>query len=243
VQLIPAIDIRNGRVVRLRQGEAARQTVYSDDPRAVAEQFIGEGVRWIHIVDLDRAFGSGTNLDLIGELVQQTGGRVEVQLGGGLRELDLIRAGLELGVSRVVIGTAAALNPRIVPAAVREFGPDRLAVGIDVRDGLVALRGWTETSARHPPELAQEVVAAGIRVLVYTDISRDGMLSGPDLAGAVALQSCGAEVIASGGIAGVEHVRKACRAGLAGVIVGRALYEGRLSVAEALEAARCANVR
>jgi phosphoribosylformimino-5-aminoimidazole carboxamide ribotide isomerase len=243
VHLLPAIDIRNGRVVRLSQGEATRQTVYADDPLLVAEQFIQQGAQWLHVVDLDRAFGSGTNFEVIKGLVGQIGARARVQLGGGLRQLDLIRAGLELGVSRAVIGTAAAMDAGFIPAAIREFGSERLAVGIDVRQGQVALRGWTETSSRPAADLAQQVVAAGIRILVYTDIGRDGMLSGPDLAGAVALQSCGADVIASGGVAGTADIRAACLAGLAGLIVGRALYEGRLTLTQALEAARCSNIR
>jgi phosphoribosylformimino-5-aminoimidazole carboxamide ribotide isomerase len=243
VDLLPAIDIRNGRVVRLSQGEPTRQTVYGGDPVAIAEHFVEEGARWIHVVDLDRAFEAGTNIELIRELVRQIGSRAAVQLGGGLRTLDLVRAGVELGVARVVIGTAAALSPGFIPAALDALGPDRLAVGIDVRQGLLALRGWTETSSRRGDDLAREVVGEGIETLVYTDIGRDGMLQGPDLSGAVALRTLGARVIASGGIASTDDIRSACAAGLDGVIVGRALYEGRVSLSEGLEAASCSPVR
>ncbi len=243
MDLFPAIDIRNGRVVRLTQGEPARQTIYGDDPVAVAEDFVQQGARWIHVVDLDRALGEGSNVEVVRHLLRQVGNRAKVQLGGGLRSLDLVRGALELGAARVVIGTAAAMDNEFIPAAVRAFEPERLAVGLDVRQGFVALRGWTEASSRRASEVADRVVRAGIRVLVYTDINRDGMLGGPDLAGAVVLQMNGARVIASGGVANAGDIRAACEAGLAGVIVGRALYEGRVSLTEGLSAAQCAPVR
>jgi phosphoribosylformimino-5-aminoimidazole carboxamide ribotide isomerase len=239
VDLLPAIDIRRGRVVRLSQGEATRQTVYGDDPLAIAERFVADGAGWIHVVDLDRAFGTGDNLEIIRQIAQRLGARVRVQVGGGFRSLDLLRAGIDLGAARIVIGTAAATDPAFVPAAVAAVGAGRLAMGIDARDGFVAVRGWTETSSRRADELARQVVGEGIETVIYTDIGRDGMLSGPDLAGAVRLQSAGAQVIASGGVTSVGDIRSACEAGLAGVIVGRALYEGRLSVPQGLEAARC----
>ena len=164
---------------------------------------------------------------------------MRLQLGGGFRSLELLRAGIDLGAARIVIGTAAATDPTFVPAAVAAVGADRLAMGIDARDGFVAVRGWTETSSRRTDELVRHVVGEGIQTVVYTDIGRDGMLNGPDLAGAVAMQSTGARVIASGGVASTGDIRSACEAGLAGVIVGRALYEGRLTVSQGLEAARC----
>jgi phosphoribosylformimino-5-aminoimidazole carboxamide ribotide isomerase len=239
VDLLPAIDIRRGRVVRLSQGEATRQTIYGNDALAIAERFVTEGAEWIHVVDLDRAFGTGDNLALVGRLAQRLGSRVRLQLGGGFRTVDLLRAGVQLGAARIVIGTAAAVDPAFVPAAVAAVGAKRLAMGIDARNGFVAVRGWTKTSERRAGELARQVVGEGIETVIYTDIGRDGMLSGPDLAGAVELQSTGARVIASGGVASVDDIRSACKAGLAGIIVGRALYEGRLTVSEGLEAARC----
>jgi phosphoribosylformimino-5-aminoimidazole carboxamide ribotide isomerase len=237
VDLFPAIDIRHGRVVRLSQGEATRQTVYGDDPVAVAEGFAALGARWIHVVDLDRAFGDGDNTAVVRRIAARVGGRVRVQLGGGLRSVELVRAALEQGVSRAVIGTAAALDPAVVPAAIALVGPERIAVGIDARDGLVAIRGWTERSALSAEALARRVVADGVRTLVYTDVARDGMLTGPDLEGARRLQALGAGVIASGGVAGVEDIVAAREAGLAGVVVGRALYEGRVELSAALAAA------
>jgi phosphoribosylformimino-5-aminoimidazole carboxamide ribotide isomerase len=237
VDLFPAIDIRHGRVVRLSQGEATRQTVYGDDPVAVAEGFAALGARWIHVVDLDRAFGDGDNTAVVRRIAARVGGRVRVQLGGGLRSVELVRAALEQGVSRAVIGTAAALDPAVVPAAIALVGPERIAVGIAARDGLVAIRGWTERSALSAEALARRVVADGVRTLVYTDVARDGMLTGPDLEGARRLQALGAGVIASGGVAGVEDIVAAREAGLAGVVVGRALYEGRVELSAALAAA------
>jgi phosphoribosylformimino-5-aminoimidazole carboxamide ribotide isomerase len=239
VNLLPSIDVRSGRVVRLRQGEPTRQTVFGDDPLRVAQEFVQAGARWIHLVDLDRALGEGDNSAAIDRIASRLGTEVHLQLGGGLRTLARLRAGLELGMARVVIGTAAATDPTLVPAAVEQFGSERLAVGIDVRDGYVAIRGWVETSSQPAQELAGRVVADGVTTLVYTDIARDGMLSGPDLAGALALRSTGARVILSGGVRSVQDVQDACLAGLDGVIIGRALYEGRVSLPEALAAAAC----
>jgi phosphoribosylformimino-5-aminoimidazole carboxamide ribotide isomerase len=243
VDLLPAIDIRSGRVVRLSQGEPTRQTVYGDDPVAVAERFVEQGAQWIHLVDLDRAFGSGDNLDTIRRIAERVAARVQLQLGGGFRSLDLLQAGLALGVARIVIGTAAATDPEFVPAAVAAVGSVRLAMGIDARQGYVALRGWTETTSLRAEDLARKVLREGIETVVYTDIGRDGMLEGPDLSGAVALQSLGARVIASGGVTTTDDIQSACRAGLAGVIVGRALYEGRINLSEGLAAATCSPLR
>ena len=236
MDLLPAIDIRNGRVVRLSQGEGTRQTVYGDDPVAVAERFLEQGARWIHVVDLDRAFGTGDNLAAIHLIAERVAAKLQLQLGGGLRSKDLIREALDLGFARAVIGTAAAADPNFVPEMLALVDGARLAVGIDTRHGLVAVRGGPRLD--HPcRSLARRVVVhAGIETLIYTDIARDGMLSGPDLAGAVSLRTLGARVIVSGGIAGSSDVRAACRAGLDGVIVGRALYEGQLTLSEALRA-------
>ena len=240
MDLYPAIDIRHGRVVRLSQGEPTRQTVYGDDPVAVADHFAEQGAEWIHVVDLDRAFGDGENLALVRRIVARAGWRVKVQLGGGLRSVEQVRAGLEQGVSRVVVGTAAALDPALVPAVLAAEGAERIAVGIDARDGQVAIRGWTETANLTAEALARRVTADGVRTIIYTDVARDGMLAGPDLEGARRLQQGGASVIVSGGVAGVADIRAARNAGLSGVIVGRALYEGRFGLVEALEAAAAA---
>jgi phosphoribosylformimino-5-aminoimidazole carboxamide ribotide isomerase len=236
MELFPAIDIRQGQVVRLAQGEAARLTVYAEDPSAVAERFAGEAARWIHVVDLDRAFGFADNAEAVRRIVEQVRPRVKVQLGGGFRSLALIEEGLALGADRVVIGTAAARDPELVQRAVARVGADRLAVGIDARDGIVAIRGWTESTGERVEVLAARVIAAGVTTLICTDIARDGMLSGPDVAGCAALQQLGAGVIVSGGVATLDDLRAARDAGLAGAIAGRAIYEGRFTVREALAA-------
>ncbi len=236
--LLPAIDIRRGRVVRLSQGEAARETVYGDDPIAVAERFVGGGAEWLHVVDLDRAFGEGDNSALIQRLVTAVGDRARVQLGGGFRSLAVIEESIGLGAVRVVIGTAAVRDPTLVPAALARAGADRVAVGIDARDGMIAIRGWRETGGERAPDVARRVLEQGVRTLVYTDVARDGILQGPDLAGAIGLQALGADVIASGGVSSLEDLRRARAAGLAGAIVGRAIYEGRFTVGEAVAATK-----
>jgi phosphoribosylformimino-5-aminoimidazole carboxamide ribotide isomerase len=237
VDLFPAIDIRHGRVVRLSQGEATRQTVYGEEPEAVAADFAALGAAWIHVVDLDRAFGDGDNLAVVGRIVAAIGGRARIQLGGGLRTTERALEGLDQGVDRVVLGTAAALDPAVVQAVVAAAGTDRIAVGIDAREGRVAIRGWTETFDLTADALARRVAGDGVRTVIYTDVARDGMLTGPDVTGARRLQLAGAKVIASGGVGALADIRAVRDAGLAGCIVGRALYEGRFTLDEALEAA------
>ena len=236
MDLYPAIDLRGGQVVRLAQGEAARETVYGHDPVAQAEQFVLAGARWLHIVDLNRAFGDGDNDTAIAEIVRRFGDRLQVQLGGGIREVARAEAVVQLGVSRVVIGTAAVDQPALVDAVVRAIGGDRVAVGIDARDGRVAVRGWVETSAVRATELAARVAGQGVHTVIHTDIARDGMLSGPNLDEALALQTKGPRVIVSGGVASIADLQAIARAGLAGAITGRAIYEGRFTLAEALAA-------
>lgn len=240
--ILPAIDLRRGRVVRLEQGEAAREKVYASDPLAQAEAFVAEGATWLHLVDLDRAFGEGDNLAVLRGIVTEIGSRARIQAGGGYRSLDAIDAALDAGVTRVVIGTAAITTPELLPEAVRRAGAERLAAGIDARDGVVAIRGWTESTGVTVAEAARRVADAGIRTVVYTDISRDGMLSGPDLAGCRALVEQGAEVIASGGFARLADITAARDAGCRGAILGRSLYERSISLGEAIwEAARPAS--
>jgi phosphoribosylformimino-5-aminoimidazole carboxamide ribotide isomerase len=236
VDLYPAIDIRDGRVVRLSQGEATRQTVYEDDPAAQAERFAEAGACWIHVVDLDRAFGTGDNDAAVARVIRALGGRVRVQVGGGARSVARVAALRELGASRIVIGTVAVTDPAFVSRALETAGAERIAVGIDARDGRVALRGWQETSDVRVDDVARRVAADGVRTIIYTDIARDGMLAGPDLDGAAALQRDGVGVIASGGVASLDHLRAAAALGLAGAIVGRALYERRFTLGEALAA-------
>ncbi|MEO8140233.1 MAG: 1-(5-phosphoribosyl)-5-[(5-phosphoribosylamino)methylideneamino]imidazole-4-carboxamide isomerase [Gemmatimonadota bacterium] len=236
MELFPAIDIRAGRVVRLSQGEAARETSYHDDPVAQAERFISMGARWIHVVDLDRAFGTGDNLALIGRLASSAAGRVQIQVGGGIRSLDALQAVLDLGISRAVLGTAAVIDPALVPAAVKSVGSEHIAVGLDTKAGMVAIRGWVETTELFVDDVCRRVLNDGAKTIIYTDVSRDGMLSGPDIEGATRLQALGASVIASGGVASLPDLQAVRAAGLAGAIIGRALYEGKFTLAEALAA-------
>jgi phosphoribosylformimino-5-aminoimidazole carboxamide ribotide isomerase len=236
VELFPAIDIRAGRVVRLSQGESSRETTYHHDPVAQAERFAQAGARWLHLVDLDRAFGTGDNLELISRVAAAVGSRVRIQAGGGIRSLDALRAVLELGVARAVLGTAAVIEPALVPDALALAGPERLAIGLDTRGNHIAIRGWVETTELVADDVCRRVLAAGAQTVIYTDVSRDGMLTGPDLEGAKRLQELGARVIASGGVATLDDLRAAGKAGLLGAIVGRALYEGRFTLEEALGA-------
>ena len=234
MDILPAIDIRKGRVVRLSQGQAARETVYGDDPLAQAERFLDAGARWLHVVDLDRAFGDGSNVAVVGRIARAAEGRAFVQYGGGLRTLEAIAEALDAGVTRAVIGTAAVADPALVSRAVAAHGATWLAVGLDARDGQVAVRAWTESSGLTLVEVAQRVVDAGARTLVYTDIARDGMLSGPDLSGCAALAGLGVGVIASGGFASLADVQRAAGSGVSGAILGRSLYERTIDLTEAL---------
>ncbi|MEP6571104.1 MAG: 1-(5-phosphoribosyl)-5-[(5-phosphoribosylamino)methylideneamino]imidazole-4-carboxamide isomerase [Gemmatimonadota bacterium] len=237
MDILPAIDIRRGHVVRLSQGEAARSTAYETDPVAQAERFAADGAAWLHVVDLDRAFGDGENSVLIRRIAEAVGATVRIEVSGGIRSAESARSALRLPIARVVIGTAAVTAPGLVAPIVREFGKARVAVGLDARAGKLAIRGWIETSDELVSDVARRVIDAGVETIIYTDVTRDGMLTGPDIDGAVQLQALGARVIASGGISGAADVRAVRAAGLSGVIIGRALYEGRLTLAEALACA------
>jgi phosphoribosylformimino-5-aminoimidazole carboxamide ribotide isomerase len=236
--LYPAIDLRGGRCVRLEKGDAARQTVYADDPLAVAAGFAAAGARWLHVVDLDAAFGEGSNRALIGRLAAEC--PLAVQTGGGLRRIEDLEEVLEVGARRVVIGTAAVENPALVDEALARWGPERVAVGLDARGRTPALRGWREPSGADLFGLGRTLAARGVTTLVHTDIERDGMLGGPNLELSAALaEASGAEVIVSGGVSGMDDVRAALRraragAAIGGMIVGKALYEARFDLAEAI---------
>jgi phosphoribosylformimino-5-aminoimidazole carboxamide ribotide isomerase len=237
--LYPAIDLRRGRCVRLEKGEASRETVYGDDPVSVARSFADAGAEWVHVVDLDAAFGDGSNRALIRDVVSSVG--VKVQTGGGLRTEEDLAEVLDAGAARAVIGTAAIENPDLVRRAVDRFGAERIAVGLDARGRRPAARGWTEESGADLFDLARRMVGLGARTIVHTDIERDGMLMGPNVALSAELaEASGAEVIVSGGVAGIGDVEATARAGrgIVGVIVGKAIYEGRIDVAEAVRRAR-----
>jgi phosphoribosylformimino-5-aminoimidazole carboxamide ribotide isomerase len=234
VELYPAIDLRGGRVVRLTKGDYAAETVYGDDPVAVAESFATAGAPWVHVVDLDAArSGDAVNREVVGRIAAALAGRAALQHGGGVRSLDDARALADLGVARVVMGSAAVADPDLVALA-GEIIP--VAVGLDHRDGELAVHGWTEGSGvRLDDALGRFPTAAAF---VITDIRRDGMLSGPDIRGlATAVAATSVPIVASGGVASVDDiVALASIPGLGGVITGKALYEGRFTVAEALAA-------
>ena len=236
--LFPAIDLKGGACVRLRRGELGEATVYSEDPAVQARAWQEAGFAWLHVVDLDGAFaGESRN----GAAVRAILGAVSipVQLGGGIRDLAAIESWLDRGVARVILGSAAAKDPGLTRAACRAF-PGRIVLGIDARDGRVATEGWAETGTLSALELAQRYGDAGAAAIVFTDIGRDGMLAGINLAATEELaRAVPIPVIASGGAASVEDVRavRASPAGIAGLILGRALYDGRITPAEALAAA------
>jgi phosphoribosylformimino-5-aminoimidazole carboxamide ribotide isomerase len=239
VDFYPAIDLRAGRAVRLVEGDFDRETVYGHDPVEVARSFAAAGARWLHVVDLDAArTGDPVNRSTVAAVAAAVAGSgVAVQAGGGVRCLEDAAALLEAGVARVVIGTAAVEEPGLVAEAAGRW-PGRVAVGLDHRSGVVRLRGWTETAGRSVAELVPEAVSAGAAAVIVTDISRDGRLEGPDVAGLSALLAdSGAPIIASGGVRDLADVRALASVrgpggtGLAGVIAGMALYEGRLDVA------------
>ena len=234
--LFPAIDIKDGQCVRLEQGDMARVTVFEHNPAAQARLFENEGFEYLHIVDLDGAFaGKPINAPAVEQIVKSVG--IPVQLGGGIRDRATIEAWLGKGVARVIIGTAAVRDPALVKEAAKAF-PGRVAVGLDARDGKVAVEGWAKTSELAALEIACRFEDAGVAAIVYTDIARDGMLKGLNLDATIALaDALSIPVIASGGFASLDDVRAllAARAQkLAGAIVGRALYDGRLDAAEAL---------
>ncbi len=232
--LYPAIDLHQGRVVRLRQGDLARRRQYSADPAETAARWRAAGADWLHVVNLDGAFGLEDEANRRAlRAILQTGARV--QFGGGLRSLEAIAALLNLGVRRVVLGTAAVENPDLVKQALQRFGPQAIAVALDAHDGRIRTRGWQQESDLSPLALGKALACAGLRTVIYTDIARDGMESGADLDGARELaRAAGLRVILSGGVASLDDLRRIRAAGLAGAIVGRALYEGRFTLQEAL---------
>jgi phosphoribosylformimino-5-aminoimidazole carboxamide ribotide isomerase len=234
--LFPAIDLKEGRCVRLRQGDMAQATVFNDDPVAQAKVFTQDGFDWLHIVDLDGAFaGRPANAGAIESILRASS--LAIQLGGGIRELATVEAWLGRGVRRVVLGTAAVRDPDFVKEAAKKF-PGQVAVGIDARDGRVAVEGWAATSDLEVTALARRFEDSGVCALIHTDIARDGMLSGLNLEATLALaDAVGIPVIASGGLssmADIERLAEPRCAQLAGAIAGRALYDGRIEARRAL---------
>jgi phosphoribosylformimino-5-aminoimidazole carboxamide ribotide isomerase len=232
MRIYPAIDLKNGVCVRLKMGDMAQATQYGD-PAEVALRWQKEGAQYLHVVDLDAAFaGAFSNRDAVTRIIKSVG--IPVQLGGGVRSMEDIRQRLELGIARVILGTAAFEEPELVAEAAAKY-PGRIVAGIDARDGRVATRGWAQKTKVSPELLAQEMKTRGVKTVIYTDIARDGMLTGPNTAAVRDMAAhTGLEIIASGGMSRLEDVQSVARAGAAGVIIGKALYTGDISLPEAI---------
>ncbi|MGM0786273.1 MAG: 1-(5-phosphoribosyl)-5-[(5-phosphoribosylamino)methylideneamino]imidazole-4-carboxamide isomerase [Thermodesulfobacteriota bacterium] len=239
--IIPAIDIKGGKCVRLFQGEMDRETVFSDDPASMARRWADEGAEMIHVVDLDGAVEKRPrNLEAIGRIVKEAG-QVPVQVGGGIRDVETLEMYLDMGADRVVIGSAAIYDPEMVKKACERF-PGRIVVGIDAKNGKVAIEGWTKTTEMAAPDLGKQFEDAGVAAINFTDIERDGMQTGPnieatrDLARALTIP-----VVASGGVSCLDDIRRLAALetdGVTGIITGRALYEGALDLRSAMELLR-----
>lgn len=236
--IYPAIDLRGGRVVRLLEGDSQRQTVFSDNPLTVARDWIEQGAQWIHMVNLDGAFAADNDNGAILEQAARLG--VPIQFGGGLRTLDSVAQAFDQGAARVVLGTAAINQPEIVEQALTRWGAEAVCVALDARDGKITTHGWQQTADVSPVEFGQQMAAIGVQHALFTDVSRDGKLSGVNIDATVELgRETGLQVIASGGVSAVEEIRQLARSGfVAGAVIGMALYEGKIALADALAAAR-----
>ena len=236
--IFPAIDLHNGKVVRLKEGDLGRLTQYSDDPASTAGHWLSMGAAWLHVINLDGAFEKSDNenlqaLQTIVRTAQEYNARV--QFGGGLRSIQAIEKVMKVGVDRVILGTAAVSNPEILPEALSRWGGERVAVSLDTRDGKVRIRGWQEATDLSALELSKAFQKQGLQWLVFTDIARDGLQTGLNLPKTVEIaQTTGLKVIASGGVSTNKDIQSSMDAGLAGVIVGRALYEGTVNLADFL---------
>ncbi len=235
--LIPAIDLKNGQCVRLKQGLMEQATVFSDQPAEMARHWVAQGARRLHLVDLDGAFaGEPKNFGAIKEILADVSADVPVQLGGGIRDVATIEKYLGLGLHYVIIGTAAVKNPAFVREACREF-PGRVIVGLDAKDGMVAIDGWAKVTDFHVVDLSKQFEDDGVNSIIYTDIGRDGMMSGVNVEATQKLaEAVGIPVIASGGLTNLDDVRALCAvadSGIEGAITGRAIYEGSIRFAEA----------
>jgi phosphoribosylformimino-5-aminoimidazole carboxamide ribotide isomerase len=237
----PSIDLRSGQVVRLRQGDPDQQTTYSDNPLAVAKKWAGEGATWLHMVNLDGAFGDAAgakaNRRALNDICCTV--KMKIQFGGGLRNMDDVKAAFDSGVDRVVLGTAAAENPELVASVLAQYGAERLAIGLDSHEGMIVTRGWKQSTQMPASELGILMREMGVVHALYTEVGRDGMMTGAaaELTAALA-QLTGLKVIASGGVRNIDDVKELLEyapRGVAGVIVGRSLYEGTLNLKEAIQ--------
>ncbi|MDA0987608.1 MAG: 1-(5-phosphoribosyl)-5-[(5-phosphoribosylamino)methylideneamino]imidazole-4-carboxamide isomerase [Chloroflexi bacterium] len=234
MEVIPSIDLRGGRCVRLYQGDYDKETVYSDDPLSVALRWQEMGAARIHIVDLDgAASGIQANLDVLRRMGSSI--NVPLQVGGGIRDMSSAENIVDMGVERIVLGTSAVENPSLVEQMCSRFGTDAVVVGVDAKDGLVATRGWRETSSITALSLIRQMTALGVKRFLYTDISRDGTLSEPNFqAYEEIIKECDVALIASGGVSSIEHLEKLADLGVEGAIIGKALYTGDIDLREAI---------
>ncbi len=231
----PAIDLRNGKVVRLKFGDPDQQTDYGDDPAAAGQRWLDDGATWLHVVNLDGAFGekSAANWSALEAIASLD---ANVQFGGGIRALSDVERALEAGANRVILGTVAVEQPELVQQAIQQFGPQAIAVGIDARDGEVKTRGWLEGGGVSPLDLAQQMADFGVETIIHTDISRDGVLTGVNAEKSAEIAvATGLNVIGSGGVASLNDIQRCIDHKLGGVITGRAIYEGELDLKEAIE--------
>jgi phosphoribosylformimino-5-aminoimidazole carboxamide ribotide isomerase len=236
MQLYPAIDLKNGQCVRLKQGEFKEITVYSDKPEEIAALWQSKGATYLHLVDLDGALaGHSVNEEVIKKIADTVS--IPIEIGGGIRSEEAIEAMLALGVSRVIIGTKAVENPEFIRDMVNKFGQERIVAGIDAKNGMVAIEGWEKLSDISASELLNRMKEYGVRHVVYTDITRDGMLSGPNVEYTKKLtEETGMDIIASGGMSSMEDLKELYNAGVHGAIIGKALYENRIDLKEAIDA-------
>ncbi len=236
MQLYPAIDMKNGQCVRLKQGEFKEVTVYSDSPEKVAAYWEACGATYLHLVDLDGALaGHSVNEETIRRIVGAVS--MPVEIGGGIRSEKAVESMLDLGVSRVIIGTKAVENPEFIRDLVKKFGTDQIVVGVDAKNGMVAVEGWEKVSGVSASDLCSQMKEYGVSHIVYTDISRDGMLTGPNVEATKKLtDDTGMDIIASGGMSSMEDLRRLYEAGVKGAIIGKALYENRIDLKEAVRA-------
>ncbi len=234
MQLYPAIDIKEGKCVRLTQGVFDNIKVYSDSPSQIAKLWVSQGATFLHLVDLDGALaGKAVNGAIIKEMIEAVD--VPVQLGGGIRSEEAVKSILDLGVHRVIIGTKAVKEPEFIKVLIERFGPEQIVAGIDAKDGKVAVEGWEKVSTLTAIELCSKMKEYGVRHVVYTDISRDGMLTGPNISATKKLtEEIGMDIIASGGVSCMEDLQKLYEEGIGGTIIGKALYEKRLNLEDAI---------
>ena len=234
MQLYPAIDMKNGQCVRLRQGAFKDITIYSDAPEKVAAHWQEKGASFLHLVDLDGALaGYSVNEEVIRRIADTVS--IPIEIGGGIRSKEAVERMLDLGVRRVIIGTKAAEHPEFLRDMVRKFGEEAIVAGVDAKDGMVAVEGWEKVSSLTAQDLCLTMKEYGVRHIVYTDISRDGMLSGPNVEATRKLtEETGLDIIASGGVSCMEDLKRLHEAGIRGVIIGKALYENRIDLAEAV---------